>query len=85
MVDYYWTKRYITSLYWAVTTMITVGYGDITPTTSYERVLAIVTMLIASVVFAYTMNRINHILTGLDNTSETYKYFIQEFPILYKK
>lgn len=29
---------YITSLYWSVTTLLTVGYGDLTPQTNTERV-----------------------------------------------
>jgi len=68
-----WQLRYVSSIYWAVTTMITVGYGDITPVTATEKLLAVFTMIISSGVFAYTMNRINLILTGLDNTTSLYK------------
>eukprot|EP00976_Prorocentrum_cordatum_P113742 1195743-Prorocentrum_minimum.AAC.10 len=31
-------KQYITSAYWALTTITTVGYGDISPVSEYEKV-----------------------------------------------
>lgn len=45
--------QYITSLYWAVTTLTTVGYGDITPYTTSEKVVAMLSMTIGSVMFCY--------------------------------
>jgi voltage-gated potassium channel len=35
-----------TGLYWAVSTMTTVGYGDLTPQTEAGRVIAMVVMLV---------------------------------------
>ncbi|HEY1960802.1 MAG TPA: cyclic nucleotide-gated ion channel [Rhizomicrobium sp.] len=41
-----------TSLYWAVTTLTTTGYGDITPVTALGRIVAGVTMMLGLAMFA---------------------------------
>ena len=47
-----WFKvRYITSLYWAFTTITTVGYGDITAKNNWEKVLSILFMVVGMQVF----------------------------------
>lgn len=46
------TTRYVTSVYWALTTVSTVGYGDISAHTDIEKVAAAMTMLFGAVVFA---------------------------------
>jgi hypothetical protein len=38
--------------------MITVGYGDITPMTTYEKLFTIFMELLATGVFGYTINSI---------------------------
>lgn len=68
-----WTVRYITSIYWALATMTTIGYGDITPTTNPEKIYAMLMMILSSGVFGYTMNRIGNILQSFNETSLEYK------------
>jgi len=58
ILDKTWSELYIYQMYWSVTTMITVGYGDIVPNTTNEKLFAIVAMLISSGVFGYVMNRV---------------------------
>ena len=43
--------KYAACVYWATTTMTTIGYGDIVPVTSVERVVVIFAQLIGSCVF----------------------------------
>jgi len=59
--------QYIASLYFAMTTMLTVGFGDITPGNSTQRVYTIFMMLLGGGVFGYAMNRIAVILQSLED------------------
>ena len=54
---------YITSLYWAFATMTTVGYGDIKPMTTNERIYAIFCMSLSCGLFAYLISNISSLLT----------------------
>ena len=38
--------------------MVTVGYGDITPVTTVERVITMANMLVAAGMYAYIINEI---------------------------
>jgi hyperpolarization activated cyclic nucleotide-gated potassium channel 2 len=85
ITDASWSERYVTSIYWAVTTMITVGYGDIVPVTEYEMIITIFTQIVASGVFAFSMNSINTLLTNMDTQSTTYRQTISTIHRYMKK
>ena len=68
------TDRYINSIYWAVITMITVGYGDISPQNSIEKVFVCLMSMLCCFVFAYALNHIGSIIEGLQSSG---KIFIQ--------
>lgn len=51
------------AVYYSVTTMTTIGYGDITPKTTTEIIFCIFVMMIAPFSFAYTTNSINQIIS----------------------
>lgn len=53
---------YISSLYWAVVTMASIGYGDYSPQTSNERIFGVITMLVSSCTFGFIVGNIGSIL-----------------------
>jgi len=57
---------YIASLFWTITTLSTVGYGDIVPGTSVERVLAIAWMLFGVCFFSFTIGSLSTMLNSID-------------------
>lgn len=65
--------KYLTSLYWAFTTMTTVGYGDVHPSTPNERLYGFFAMLVACGVFAYTVGNIGEMVTRLNLQATQYK------------
>ncbi|EAR83914.2 cation channel family protein (macronuclear) [Tetrahymena thermophila SB210] len=71
--DKEWYDQYILSLYWAVVTMITVGYGDVVPQNTWERLFCIIVMLISCGVFGYGINQIGRILEELSKKDAIFR------------
>jgi hypothetical protein len=60
-------KLYITAFYFTVTTLVTVGYGDITAYSTEEMILCIVLMLLGVICFSFTTGALASIITSYDS------------------
>ncbi len=61
--------QYLYSLYWALTTLTTVGYGDITPTNDVERGYTLFALLTGALVFGYMLSSIGSLVQAIDRQS----------------
>jgi hypothetical protein len=59
-------------MYYLAATMITVGYGDVTPNNYIECVFAIFTMLFTGIFYAYCLNSIGNIIININKQSIDY-------------
>jgi len=60
------TELYITSVYWVLTTLATVGYGDIVAYTAIERSFAIVMLISCVAFFSYAISNFSSIVSSSD-------------------
>ncbi|CAD8179921.1 unnamed protein product [Paramecium pentaurelia] len=76
--EYHWFDRYIISLYWSVITTVTVGYGDIVPVTTFERIFVIVVTLLLCGIFGYCISNIGNIFKSISDKKTTYKFKLRQ-------
>ncbi|CAD8057761.1 unnamed protein product [Paramecium sonneborni] len=80
--DVSWQIRYINSIYWSSITTLTIGYGDITPQSSVEKIFTVGVAVFSSVVFAYTISSIGQIFSQLNENKKNQRYkmnLVQQF------
>eukprot|EP00742_Colponemidia_sp_Colp-10_P004866 GILJ01005198.1.p1 GENE.GILJ01005198.1~~GILJ01005198.1.p1 ORF type:complete len:869 (+),score=110.14 GILJ01005198.1:173-2779(+) len=70
MVNQPFSDQYVVSVYWAITTLATVGYGDIHPYNSRERIFAMTCMIIGAVVFAYIVGNVSQLVQFEDDPTQ---------------
>jgi hypothetical protein len=73
LVDKSNEDKYVASLYFSVTTMATIGYGDIVPKSKKERIVNIAVMITASILFGYTLSSIGSLILEISNYSSEAK------------
>ena len=59
-------RLYLTSMYWAMSTMSTVGYGDISAETDMERIFSILWMIYGIGFFSVVIGSIESFLASND-------------------
>ena len=62
-----WRRQYLAAMYWAFTTMTTVGYGDITPAGDMERIYAIFAMLMGVSFYSYIIASVSSMVSSIDS------------------
>ena len=65
--DYGSADLYITAIYFTVTTIVTVGYGDIAAFSMAERIFCIILMLIGVVAFSYATGSLASMISNADS------------------
>ncbi|EGR29530.1 hypothetical protein IMG5_154180 [Ichthyophthirius multifiliis] len=65
--------KYICSLYWAVITMLTVGYGDIRPYNIKERIIVIFITIFSCGIYAYALNRIGQLVQEIVQQDQEFR------------
>ena len=64
---------YTIGLYWTVTTITTVGYGDISATNTTERIVACIIMVIGVIAFSFSTGALSSIISNADSRLAAYR------------
>ncbi len=65
-------SNYLKSMYWTITTITTVGYGDITPQTNMQTIFTICVEILGIGIYSYLIGNIAGLLTKKDPAKAKY-------------
>jgi hypothetical protein len=71
-------ELYVTSFYYTTTTILTVGYGDITAVSLTEKLLCIILMIIGVISFSFATGSLSSIISNYDSEEASLKYKISK-------
>jgi len=77
--------EYLLSLYWSVTVISSVGFGDITPRTNQEILCAQICMAIGGGVWAYIVGSVCSIVFTLDKHRHTFENLMNDVNVICKE
>jgi|UPI00048FD995 hypothetical protein len=67
------SEKYTLCWYWAIVTVTTVGYGDVTPVTTVEYLYSAVCSFLGSVGFAFLVGKMSALAAASESTNLKYK------------
>jgi Trk-type K+ transport system membrane component len=59
--------QYVTSVYFTVTTVLTVGYGDIRAFSNFEKLFCMILMIFGVISFSYSTGALSTIIQSVDS------------------
>ncbi|MBI9101108.1 MAG: ion transporter [Spirochaetales bacterium] len=66
-------SRYIEAYYWTLTTLTTIGYGDISPKTNTLRIYVMFIQLIGAGMYGFIIGNIANLISNIDVAKTQYK------------
>lgn len=64
--------RFLTSVYWSITTITTVGYGDISPVTPMEQAFGIVVMAVGAIIYSVLFASMTNLISSMNISEAKY-------------
>lgn len=66
-----WATKYVISIYFASTTLLTVGYGDIVPKNHIEYITIIITQIVGTTIHNIGIITVGYIISEIGHTLST--------------